>query len=145
VAKGFTLIELLVVLLIMSLLLVAAPIAFDRVLPGLQVRSDARDVANVLREARSRAINGNREVTVTVDVEGRSYRLDGDGGQPQSFSDGIAVTLKTAESEVTGPDTGRIRFFPDGTSTGGLVRLDRQGRVYEIEVDWLYGRVRVAE
>lgn len=143
-AKGFTLIELLVVLLIMSLLLVAAPIAFDRVLPGLQVRSDARDLANALREARSRAIHGNREVTVSVDVEGRSYRLDGDG-RPESFSDGIAVTLKTAASEVTGPDTGRIRFFPDGTSTGGLVSLDRQGRVYEIEVDWLYGRVRVTE
>jgi general secretion pathway protein H len=144
VAKGFTLIELLVVLVIMGLLLVAAPIAFDRALPSLQVRSDARDLASTLREARSRAILRNREVTVTVDVEERSYRLD-DDGERQHFSDNIAVTLKTVASEVLGPDTGRIRFFPDGTSTGGLVTLDRRGRLYEIEVDWLYGRVRILE
>ena len=141
---GFTLVELLVVLLIMSLLLVAVPLAFDRILPGLQVRSDARDLANTLREARSLAILGNREATVTVDVEERSYRLDGNAGQ-RHFSDGVVVTLETAASEVTGTDTGRIRFFPDGTSTGGLVSLDQQGHQYEIEVDWLYGRVRIQE
>ena len=50
---GFTLVELLVVLVILGLLLVATPIAFDRVLPGLEVKSDARDLASVFREARS--------------------------------------------------------------------------------------------
>ena len=143
-ARGFTLVELLVVLLIMSVLLVAAPIAFDRVLPGLQLRSDARNVASVLREARAQAIRANREATVTVDVAERTYHL-GDDGTLQRFSEGVTVTLKTAESELLGPDVGRIRFFPDGTSTGGLVSLDRGGRKYNIAVDWLYGRVQIVE
>ena len=143
-ARGFTLVELLVVLLIMSVLLVAAPIAFDRVLPGLQLRSDARDVTRVLREARAQAIRTNREATVTVDVAERTYRL-GDDGTPQRISVGVTVTLKTAESELVEPDVGRIRFFPDGTSTGGLVSLERGGRTYNIAVDWLYGRVQMVE
>ncbi len=143
-ARGFTLVELLVVLLILSVLLVAAPIAFDRVLPGLQVRSDAREVARVLREARGQAIRGNREATVTIDVEERTYRL-GDDGELQRFSEGVAVTLKTAASELIEPNIGRIRFFPDGSSTGGLVSLDRRGRTYAIWVDWLYGRVQIEE
>ena len=143
-ARGFTLVELLVVLLIMSVLLVAAPIAFDRVLPGLQLRSDARNVASVLREARAQAIRANREATVTVDVAERTYYL-GDDGTSQRFSEGVTVTLKTAESELLEPDVGRIRFFPDGTSTGGMVSLDRGGRTYNIAVDWLYGRVQIVE
>ncbi len=143
-ARGFTLVELLVVLLIMSVLLVAAPIAFDRVLPGLQLRSDARNVASVLREARAQAIRANREATVTVNVAERTYHL-GDDGPLQRFSEDVTVTLKTAESELLGPDVGRIRFFPDGTSTGGLVSLDRGGRTYNIAVDWLYGRVQIVE
>ena len=142
--KGFTLVELLVVLLIISVLMVAAPIAFDRVLPGLQVRSDAQDVATMLRKARSQAIQSNREVTVTVDVEERTYRLAGEAGM-QRLSEGVVVSLETAVSEVLGPNAGRIRFFPDGTSTGGLVNLKRRGQTYVISVDWLYGRVRIAE
>ncbi len=143
-ARGFTLVELLVVLLILSVLLVAAPIAFDRVLPSLQVRSDAREVASMLREARGQAIRDNREATVTIDVEERTYRL-GDDGELRRFSEGVAVTLKTATSELIEPNIGRIRFFPDGSSTGGLVSLDRRGRTYAILVDWLYGRVQIEE
>ena len=72
---------------------VAAPIAFDRVLPGLQVRSDARDLASMLREARGQAIRDNREATATIDVEERTYRL-GDDGELQRFSGRIQPPMK---------------------------------------------------
>lgn len=77
--KGFTLVELLVVLLILSLLLVAVPIAYDRVLPGLQLRSEAQEIARILREARTLAIQENRDVTVSIDVEERSLGTAGHG------------------------------------------------------------------
>ena len=49
-SMGFTLVELLVVLLILSVLLVAAPIAFDRVLPRLErlLRGDVNDEHQVM-------------------------------------------------------------------------------------------------
>ena len=53
-----------------------------------------------------------------------------------------AVLLLAACSEQ---DTGAIRFFPDGSSTGGRVTLMVGERSYAVDVDWLTGRVRVLE
>ena len=68
---GFTLIELLVVLLIISVVFVAMPIAYDRVKPGLEIRSDAREIARIMRETRGRAIRDNEEATVLIDLNER--------------------------------------------------------------------------
>ena len=153
-SRGFTLVELLVVLLILSVLLVATPIAFDRILPGLEIKADARDLANLMRQARLRAIRNNSETTVVIDVAQRVYWLgEGEASDPSgesgpaglrgTFSEGISLTLRTAESELIEEDVGRIRFFPDGTSTGGGVLLERRDRQYGVVVDWLYGHVRI--
>lgn len=141
---GFTLVELLVVLLILSSLLVGVPIAFDRVLPSLQVRSEAREVAQILREARILAIAEHRESTVTIDVSKRYVQLD-DTASRMSFAEGSSVTVEAASNEQIDTDAAHIRFFPSGASTGGRVTLDRRGNSYHIEVDWLYGRVRIIE
>jgi general secretion pathway protein H len=141
---GFTLVELLVVLLIIGVVFVAMPIAYDRMKPGLEVRSDAREIARILRETRGIAIRDNEEATVLIDLNERFLRI---GAQRErfDFSEGMTLTLETAVSEQIGPDAGRIRFFPNGASTGGRVTLERLGKMYRIEVDWLFGRVRVFE
>ena len=46
-------------------------------------------------------------------------------------------------SEVEEGNRGRIRFFPDGSSTGGRVTLTSDERLYHVDVDWLTGQVRV--
>jgi general secretion pathway protein H len=55
------------------------------------------------------------------------------------------MTLEAASSEQVGESRARIRFFPNGASTGGRITLDRAGNRYHVEVDWLYGRVRIIE
>ncbi len=141
---GFTLIELLVVLLIIGALLTLAPAAYYRMAPGLEARAAARQVAAVLREARSLAIRDNRETVVTVDTAQRAYRLDGDA-RLHELSETLTVSLVTAASERLGETTGRIRFFPDGTSTGGRVKLSSDERTFDITVDWLTGRVEISD
>jgi len=141
---GFTLVELLVVLLIIAVVLVAVPIAYDRVKPGLEVRADAREIARILRQSRGRAISDNTEATVLIDL-GERYLRDGVRGERIDLSKGTALTLETAASERIDPDVAQIRFFPSGASTGGRLTLERLGTVYRIEVDWLFGRVRVFE
>lgn len=141
---GFTLVELLVVLVILGVVLVAVPIAYDRLKPGLEVRADAREIARILRQSRGRAISDNTESTVLIDL-GQRYLRDGARGERIDLSKGTALTLETAESERIGPDVARIRFFPSGASTGGRLTLERLGTVYSIEVDWLFGRVRIFE
>lgn len=140
--RGFTLIELLVVLLIMGLLVTLGPIAFHRALPGLSLTAEARDVAAVFREARSVAIRDNREAVVSFDVQAKTYRLEGPGKE-HDVDPGLGLKLVSAASEQVGENVGRIRFFPDGTSTGGRVTLSSGERKYYVVVDWLTGRVQV--
>ncbi len=142
--RGFTLVELLVVLLIMGMLLTLAPAAFQRVMPGMQLKAAAREVAAVFREARSLAIRDNRETTVVIDTEARAYRLSA-AKRAHQLDKSLGVELITAVSERLDQAAGRIRFFPDGTSTGGRVKFSCGERAYYVVVDWLSGRVRIVE
>ena len=141
---GFTLVELLVVLAIISLLLAFTPAAFNRMMPGLEVQSATRQLAASLRSARSAAIRDNTETTLTIDLEARLYRLD-ELGREQAIDEDIEVSMLTARSELEGEQTGRIRFYPDGTSTGGRITFAGGGAAYDVLVDWLTGRIRIME
>ena len=141
---GFTLIELLVVLLIMGALITLAPAAFHRIAPGLEMKAAAREVAGVLRAARGQAIRDNRETAVLIDTEAKVYRL-GQGARGHQLSARLQVSLVTAASEQLDDARGRIRFFPDGTSTGGRVTLSRDDRKFDITVDWLTGLVAISD
>ncbi len=141
---GFTLIELLVVLLIMGVLIALAPAAFQRVVPGLEMKASAREVAGLLREARGQAIRDNRETAVVIDTAAKVYRL-GQGATEHELSARLDISLVTAASERLDETRGRILFFPDGTSTGGRVTLSRNDRKFDITVDWLTGLVAISE
>jgi general secretion pathway protein H len=142
--SGFTLFELLVVLLIIGGILTLAPAAFHRVMPGLELKSSVRGIATAMRDARSLAIRDNRETTVIVDTEAVAYRL-GAGGRVQALDEDLQLSLVTAASERIDETAGRVRFFPDGTSTGGRVTLARGETEYYVLVDWLTGRVEISQ
>ncbi|TCV91049.1 hypothetical protein EC912_1171, partial [Luteibacter rhizovicinus] len=48
-----------------------------------------------------------------------------------------------AQEDRVNATTGRIRFFPDGSSTGGRVTLGRGTREWHVNVGWLTGAVSV--
>ena len=127
----------------MGVLITLAPAAFHRIAPGLEMKAAAREVAGLLREARGLAIRDNRETAVLVDTERNVYRL-GQGARDHALSAALQITLVTAASEQLDENRGRIRFFPDGTSTGGRVTLTRDERKFDITVDWLTGLVAIS-
>lgn len=141
---GFTLLELLVVLTIAALLLALVPPLLSGSMDSAQFRSSARDVAAGLRVARSTAIVENRSVALVMDVEQRSFRLEGEPKVRQLPQD-VSITLNTAESELHNDHVGGIRFFPDGSATGGSVVLEAGGRALAVKVDWLTGRVLIED
>jgi len=140
-ADGFTLLELLVVLVILGLTVALAVPMFSRAIPGVEAKAAARDVAAMLRTAHSLAIAGNREITVAVDLDRRTVDLA--GTRSQTIAAGVGIGLYTAAEELIDRGAGRIRFYPDGTSTGGGVRLSAGERNYDVLVDWISGSVTI--
>jgi general secretion pathway protein H len=136
--------ELLVVLSIMGLVIVLAPAAFQRAVPAMETRAAARAVAVAFREGRSVAIRDNREIPVIIDLDARTVRV-GVEQYPTQLSRRLRLSLLTGRSELIGRSAGQIRFFPDGTSTGGRVTLTAGGSRYNVVVDWLTGLAAIKE
>lgn len=141
-SDGFTLLELLVVLGIAGLLLAAVPPLLSQALPGLELKSGARQLAAGLRFARDRALATRQETWVEMDVEQREVTVSGRDGRLRLSQD-LNLSLIGADTERTDTSRGGIRFYPDGTSTGGRVILSHARQGYQIDVDWLTGQVRV--
>jgi general secretion pathway protein H len=144
--RGFTLVELLLVLAIATLLVALVPPLISAALPGVQTKDAARRTVAALRLARETAIRNGADAILVVDVNQR--RLELPGYRSVRFPGGLVVSLEGAEREMIDDDRGAIRFFPDGSSTGGRIILARgvEGARtgYEVGVTWLTGRVQVA-
>jgi general secretion pathway protein H len=139
---GFTLLELLVVLAILGLTLVLATPMIGRVMPGLELRTQAHDVATALREARARAIGRNEVVTIVVDRERRTLEADGKPLVRLNRAMDMSV-LRTMPRALAADDV--MRFFPDGTSTGGRLTLALGAGQEHVVVDWLTGAVSLED
>lgn len=141
-ARGFTLLELLVVLAIIGLIAAAIPGFIPGGGSSTALDQTAGALAAGLREVRDAAIRENRDGLFVVDVEGRQFR-PGAGAEPVRIDGDVTLDMITAKRERLGETEGGIRFFPDGSSTGGRVTLAVGGRRSTIDVDWLTGDVRV--
>ena len=141
---GFTLIELLVVTVIMVMAYsLAGPLVSSGV-SSTELKASARQLAAGLRKARSDAVTHRRETVLVVDVEGRRFQLSGDPRLYRLPKD-VEVKLFTAQSELVNSNTGAIRFFPDGGSTGGRITVAAKQRQFAVDVNWLTGQVAILE
>jgi general secretion pathway protein H len=137
-AAGFTLLELLMAMSILVLLAALVVPALTAPSDGVRLRTAAERIAAALRLARANAIALNSEVAVVIDAETRSIHRKDWPAQP--FASEILVELTIAESERATRARGGFRFFADGSSTGGDIRLRLRGRELRLCVDWLTGK-----
>ncbi|WP_119419881.1 prepilin-type N-terminal cleavage/methylation domain-containing protein [Desertibaculum subflavum] len=118
---GFTLVELVMVLAVVALVAVIVLPRLGWIVGASDFAAAREQVVSELRIARGRAIE-QRHSTVIA---------------PAALDAGT-VTLTMA------PPDG-IRFHADGSSSGGSVVLTSGRREAVVTVDWLTGRVRVAD
>ena len=141
---GFTLLELLLVLVILaSIAAISAP-SLLRSGSVVELDAVARMLAAGMRYTRGQAISQHRELRLHFDLEQRriTYPI---GARVQKIPDFVEVKLVTARRELDDGTSGSIRFFADGSSTGGQVTLTSADATYLVDVDWFTGRVRVLE
>jgi general secretion pathway protein H len=140
---GFTLIELLVVLTVLSLALVLVVGYKPPWSRTLGLRGAAAEVASGLRQARSEAILRNRPISFAIDLTG--HRFQAGSAPARQLPPELGLALLTITGEQYARHTGAIRFNPDGSSTGGRIALADGRHTIALGVDWLTGRVSVAE
>ena len=141
--NGFTLIEIIAVIALLALAASTVVFFISRSLSTSQIQAAGRDLVAALRYTRGQAIVKRKEQALELDVEKRAYRAP-NRAETQLPKD-MDMKLLTAAQEQVGTTTGRVRFFPDGSSTGGRISLISGEREWQVEIAWLTGEVRLRE
>ncbi|ADE13630.1 general secretion pathway protein H [Nitrosococcus halophilus Nc 4] len=142
--SAFTLIELLVVLALVAVLMTLVPPFLQGGVSGAELKGTARKLAAALKYVRSQAITQHREAVLILDLERRRFMITG-RKRHYPIPDNMEISLVTARSELETERIGKIRFFPDGTSTGGRITLAQGESQYGVDVNWLTGQVVILD
>lgn len=163
-ASGFTLIELIIVLVLMGVITALVVPRLTRSLSRMNAESSARQIASILRLARSQAVTEKIPYlamfdmdTHTLSVVGYQIRKEEDlsdaeikrpmGPSVYVLPDGIRFkegVLSNGETITTGAF--QMAFFPGGGTSGGEVGLDdNEGRSFSIVLDTITGSVKINE
>jgi general secretion pathway protein H len=140
--SGASLLELLIVLAILAL--AAAMMAPNVRNPARTIELDAfgRTFVSQLRATRAEAILLGRDRSIDVDVQRRTF-LSGATGRVVQWPADVSVTLTAARRIAGAGQQEQIVFYPDGSSTGGRLVLQRSGRILAVSVEWLTGHARI--
>jgi general secretion pathway protein H len=141
--RGFTLIELTVVLLIVVLGFSVIGTNISSGDQSTQLKAVARDLISAFRYARGQALISRQEVFVAINLAENSYIIS-NRDKTHHFSDEIELSLVIAQEEFKQDEVAQIRFYADGSSSGGRVTMEWGNLLYKIDVNWLSGKVDYA-
>jgi len=136
---GFTLLEMLAVMALVAIACTLLATAATRGLTGVRERQATGELLQVLREARVQARRERQRVSVYFDVPALCYRREAQKPRclPATLQWALQVAAAPAGTEPA------IHFYPDGSSSGGNVRLRMAGREQRLDVSWLTGVARL--
>ena len=156
-----TMLELTVVMIIMAALLALVLPNFGPLRRRTELRTSVRNLATVIRYARSAAIYGRRSVKVYLDVKNRKYWLDlMTDSKPATEREGSQVEMVEQirdlpervyfdrvvlyEGEKPKDDVVALDFSPRGTVTAATIVLsDTSGRLMTVDIFGTTGAVEV--
>jgi len=139
-ASGFTLVEILVVLAIATAL--AASLSLGGFGRQASLKNQVDDIALNLQLLRQRAQLEGKSLAMSVDVAANRFVFP---DQEVALGPDIDLTVTGAQRQLAGDAVLRIAFFPDGSSSGGVIRIEREQEQYEISVIWISGKITVRQ
>jgi general secretion pathway protein H len=136
------LLELVVVLFVVVLGFSVIGLNLSSGSDSTQIKAAARDIVSALRYGRGQALMTHQETRVALNLNDNSYTVTG-RDKLYHIPESIDITVVTAQTELTGKGTAGIRFFADGSSTGGRITLERGDAAWKIDINWLTGQIEL--
>ncbi len=135
--NGFTLLEIIIVLSLVTLVLGLSTVFFAGFLPSARLDAAGRELSGMIRHARSLSRMNMARQTVMIDLDGRTYGIEGRG---------VKALPPDAVIRVIDPFAGEIRrgkypivFNPTGGIAGGTILLSRGNKTIMIRMDPVTG------
>ena len=141
--RGVSLLEMLLVIALIAGASVLAMAAFGGGMAGMQLRSEAREIAAQLRFTRTHAIATGQPQRFTIDP--RAHAWTAPRNRSGTVPEALGVTFTGAREVQPREGEGAIVFFAGGASTGGRVQLRRERAAWNIDVAWLTGEVKLRQ
>jgi general secretion pathway protein H len=141
--QGFTLVEMIIVLVISVL---GFAVLGGNISSGNQttkIQTVANDIASALHYAQGEALLTHIPVSVAINLDENTYRIS-NVQKVYKINPEIEVSLVVASDEVVGGE-GQIRFFEDGSSTGGRITLEWGNQLRRLDVNWITGEVTIKD
>jgi general secretion pathway protein H len=138
---GFTLIEIMLVLVIIGMIYSLAPPLFNKAFPALKLKAVTRDLVQEIRYVQQSAITTGQPTAMHVELAEDRYASDQiNAGALRQLPEGFHFARQPGGSLEQILD---LRFYPDGSASGGEIRIEAGRRSYTIRVDWLTSQVEI--
>jgi len=158
--SGFTLVELMLVITIMGIMLGMLVPNFSPLLQGMTLKHASQAVAQILRYARSVAVERSTAAKVTFDPETGAILLATEAdpvnspgvyqeeplpvAYPREYRTKVKVPLIDKRSLFGTQEENELTFMPNGSTSDTFIYLvDENERVYTIGIIGLTGQVMV--
>lgn len=144
---GFTLLELIFVLMIMAIGMAIVGPMLDGGIDSREVRRAARQLASTMHHLRGEAVATGRPTALRIDQHENTIETVG-GGRWAVLSERAEIE-SVSGAIPAGDDVWDIRFFPNGSNTGGQIvlanRRDRTRNRLQVSLDPLLGVINVGD
>lgn len=140
--RGFSLLEVLLVVGLIAVTGVLAAAAMGGGFERIALQSTAKELAAQLRYTRAQAITTGEPQRFALDPAARTWRAP--NGRHGTIPDALEIEFTGAREAQDSVEEGAIVFFGDGAATGGRIRVLLRSAVWQIDVAWLTGEVRLA-
>jgi general secretion pathway protein H len=137
--QGFTLLEMLAVIILIGIAASAVAISVSHGLASARINAAAGELAAALRATRTQAIVHGQQRVFQLNMSDETYT--GADKRDVRLPKGLELSVTSATSDQSRGDVARIRFFPDGSSTGGRITIRSGQREWHVNVSWLTGAI----
>jgi general secretion pathway protein H len=138
--RGFSLLEITISVAFLASLTALAVTSLAPVTDRMRLRAEAREIANLIGAARTRAIVTGEVANVDLDA-GHNHIVSGAPALIRQLPSSVLLRLAGGDGETGARQ--RIAFYPEGSASGGTFAIAGASRQIVIAVDWLTGRVSI--